>query len=136
MRKIMLGLVALTLAACGGDSTGPIAGAVGTWNLKTLDGSPLPFTTAFNAGPPVFRQEIAADAWVLSSNGTWTESMTTRDTNGSTVTSQTTAYNGTWSEANGAVTITSPTRGTIIATITGNSMIYSAGADIFVYARQ
>ena len=62
--------------------------------------------------------------------------MTTRDTTGSTVTSQTTAYNGTWSETNGAVTITSPTRGTIIATINGDSMTYSAGADIFVYARQ
>jgi hypothetical protein len=139
MRKLFFGLVLTGLVACGGtnDATGPIASAEGTWRLQTINGSPMPYTTAYNAGPPVYKVEILSDAFVASSNGTWTDSTTTRQTNGSNVFTQITGDHGTWAQTIGSVSVTSATTGTTASgAITGNTITVTGSGSVLVYQRQ
>ena len=135
MRKLIFGLVAFGVLGCGGDSTGPGASAVGTWKLQTVNGSALPYTVAFVASPP-YRLEIVDDTFVASANGTYTESFTTRETDGSTVTTQTDSDNGTWTQNDNVVTITASDGTVSSATISGDIITASESGFAFVFRRQ
>lgn len=109
MRKTMAVLALAIFAACGGsDSTSPASASVGgTYSLKTINGSPLPFV--FQSGTTSVT--ILADALVVGENGTWTESTSYKQTvNGQTSTG-TGGDAGTWVRAGTAVTFTSTTQG-------------------------
>lgn len=72
MRRVALVLATvlpLALAGCG-DSTGP--GIAGTYDLRSLNGDPVPILVA--SGPP--RQEITEGFVRLNSNGTFSASHT------------------------------------------------------------
>jgi hypothetical protein len=75
-------LAASLLVACGSDSAttsstpGP-SPAAGTWNLSTVNGSPLPYTV--QASNP--KIEYLSEQLVVSSTGTFTQSGTARYTN-------------------------------------------------------
>src|SRR5215217_5217277 len=86
----------VTFAACGGDSsTSPASTSVaGTYTLRTVNGSALPFTL-IQLGADKF--EITADAVTLTEGGTWTESGTTRLTESGKVTTSSVSDAGTYS---------------------------------------
>jgi hypothetical protein len=136
MRSLFLTIAALSLLACGGDSTGPTASAVGTWDLQTIDGSPLPFTIFELASPPD-KLEVTSDTFVASSNGTYSETATLRETQGTTVTTQTQTDTGTWTQNNAAITLTSDSDGSSSsAAISGDVITASVSGDVFVFARR
>ena len=136
MRKFVLGLAALAVLGCGGDSTGPSASAVGTWSLQTINGSSLPLTVAFLASP-LYRLEVVSDTYVVSANGTYTEAYTSRETNGSTITTQTDTDNGTWTQNNNAITLTDSDDGSVVtATISGDIITANLSGVVFIYERQ
>src|SRR5688572_1036565 len=98
MRRLVLALSAVSVLACG-DSSGPeISRAVGTWSLVTINGSPLPYTIALIQ--PSYRLEVVSAVFVAAENGTYTGTLTTRETQSGTVTTTTETENGTWSQTN------------------------------------
>ena len=135
MRKLVLAVATVSLLGCGGDSTGPgVASAVGTWNLVTVNGSPLPYTVVLIA--PSYRLEIVSDRIVANANGTFNETFTYRETENGTVTTTTESDSGTWTQTNASLTITYSDGTTSSAAISGNTITASDVGFVFVYQRQ
>ena len=135
MRRALLALAAIALVGCGGDSTGVAASAVGTWNLQTVNGSILPATVAFVASP-LYRFEILSDPFVAGSDGHYTETFTTRETNGSSVTTTTDSDFGTFVQNNGSLTITASDGTVSTASISGDKITVNQDGVVLVYRRQ
>jgi hypothetical protein len=134
MRRLVLALSAVSVLACG-DSSGPeVSSAVGTWNLVTVNGSPLPYTLFLIQ--PTYRFEILSNVFVAAENGTYTETETTRETESGTVTTTTETDNGTWSQTGNTVTVVNSGGATTTATISGNSITVSAPGLVAVFHRQ
>lgn len=134
MRRLVLALSAVSLLACG-DSSGPgSSSAVGTWNLVTVNGSPLPYT-AFLIQPS-YRLEIVSAQFIAAENGTYVGSVTIRETENGTVTTTTEPDNGTWSQAGNTVTVTDSDGITSTATISGDAITLSEAGFVAVYHRQ
>ena len=135
MRRFALACAAATLLACGGgDSTGPVASAEGTWNLQSVGGSALPYTYAFDAATS-HRAEVLSDVFQLNADGSFTETFTTRDTQGTTVTTQTATDAGTWHQSGKTVTVTFAD-GSLTATINEDQITINTAAGVLLYARQ
>jgi hypothetical protein len=135
MKKALLAFAVFAVVGCGSDSTGVAASAEGTWNLQTVNGSGLPFTAAFIANP-VYRLEILSDQFVVHADGTYSESFTTRETNGTTVTTTTDTDNGTWVQNNAALTITASDGTVSSAAISGNTITVDQSGAVLVYRRE
>lgn len=109
MRKLLAVLAFTTFAACGGDSiANPNSDSIeGTFSLRTVNGSPLPYT--FQSGTNSFT--LTSDVLTVASNGSWTESIAYRQTiNGQTSTG-TDADGGSWTRAGGSVNFRSSVSG-------------------------
>ena len=65
MRKIALLLAVVALAACN-DSTSPNGNVAGTYSLRTINGSNLPYTFSDNS-------VLTSDQLTLNSNGTYVD---------------------------------------------------------------
>jgi hypothetical protein len=108
--------------------------AIGAWNLVTINGSPLPFTIDPTANPVL---EILSDQFVASSSGAFSDAITYRETNGTTVTTTTQNAVGTWSQSGSIMTVTETATGFVTtATISGNTATVSGGVSTAVYHRQ
>jgi hypothetical protein len=78
MRKLIVGVLALAVLACGGDkSTSPRATVVGTYTLQTVNGQNLPVTFFQNAEE---KDEILSGTVSLNSDGTFTDKSNIRVT--------------------------------------------------------
>ena len=65
MRRIAIFLAVIALAACN-DATSPNGSAIGTYSLRTINGSTLPYT--FSDG-----SVLVSDQLVLNSDGSYTD---------------------------------------------------------------
>ena len=135
MKRILLALAAFAVVGCG-DSTGPAASATGTWQLQTVNGSALPYTLAFLAGPPVYRLEIVNDLFVVNGDGTYDETSTIRETQGSQVTTTDEFDSGTWVQNDAALTITAADGTVSSAAISGDKITANLQGAVVVYRRQ
>ena len=135
MRKLLLACAAVAMLGCGGDSTGPAASAEGTWNLQTVNGSALPYTAVFIAAP-TYKLEVLGDQVVVHANGTYSQATTTRETQGTQVTTTTDNYTGTWSQHGNQVQITDSDGASSVAVISGNQLTVNDTGFSAVYVRQ
>jgi hypothetical protein len=136
MKKALIALAAVALLGCGGDSTGPAANPVGTWNLQTVDNATLPYTLAFIANP-LYKLELVSDVFVVRADGSYTETFTERETDGTTVTTTSDDDTGTWVQHNGSLTITSSSDQTSVnAAISGNTITVNTEGLVLVFKRQ
>jgi hypothetical protein len=94
MRKILCATLALAIFACHSDSTSPTVSLTGTYTLKSINGSPLPYTTSSG-------DRLTADVLTINANGTYTDVSQYTTTNGSSATD---TESGTYTNNNGAVT--------------------------------
>lgn len=134
MRRLLVTIGALSLLGCGGDSSGPgVASAVGTWNLQTVNGQGMPYTV-FSA--PGYRLELVSDVYVIRSNGTFTETVTARETDGASVTTASESYNGTWAQDNAAITVTYSDGSVDTGAISGDVITSNVDGDVYIYRRQ
>ena len=135
MRRIFVAcaLTAL-LAACGSDSTSPASADItGTYTLKTVNGSPLPFT--LQSGTTVV--SLTSDVIIVSSNGTWSESGIYQQTVNGQTTSGTGSDGGTWTRAGTSVTLTSAqgADGTYTGSYSTNTLTLSNSGFVSVFTK-
>jgi len=95
MRRLAMFALAATLAACNSDATGPNGSVSGTYELRTLNGQPLPYT--FSSGLRLIDNDLT-----LYSDGTYEDVSSYSD--GSTDVDE-----GYYTDYNGALTFYSTT---------------------------
>lgn len=134
-RVIAIVCTAATVLLAGCDSNGttsPTENAVsGTWNLSTINGSPLPFT--LQSTPKI---EVLSDQLVVSSNGTFTESRLLRFTNGPAVTTQTATAAGTYTLSGTAAAFIFNDGTTGTGTVSGSTLTVAQLGFSLVYQKQ
>ena len=113
MRKLVsIALLAFGLAACSDNSTNtviPIQSIPGDYVLKTINGSPLPFTFADGV-------TLNTDILTLRDNGTFTETMSLAD-------GRVIVDTGVYTKNNNFLTITDETAGfTYSASLSGTTL--------------
>ena len=94
MRKLGLLVLALGLAACSNDSTAPSTTVEGSYSLRTVNGTTLPYT--FSNG-----QQLVSEQLVLNADGTFSDA--SQYNNGTQVDT------GYWTNLNGSITFTDVT---------------------------
>jgi hypothetical protein len=138
MRRLaatVLLIAAATLPACG-DSTGPGLGLgtpTGTYTLRTVNGSQLPFTLEASSTATVV---LVGDVLTLQDGGRLTESFTLRITQNSATTTETGTASGVWTVTGTAVTLTFDDEGPILSgTLSGGVMTIVDSGLSLVYRR-
>jgi len=96
------GAVAVALAACSGDSTGPDSDdLVGTYDLITIDGASLPVIVD-QIGED--KAEITMGTVTLDEDGTFGDATELRITEGGVVSTEVQSTQGTWTVSGSTVT--------------------------------
>lgn len=138
MRRLMLVLGAASLLGCGSsDLSGPeAASAVGTWNLATINGAPLPFIVIDQASPP-FRVELISDQFVVNADGTWTEVVSFRETDNGTVTFPPPELDtGTWTQSSSRLTVRFSDGTSVNVSVSATAITLAQGGVVSIYQRQ
>jgi hypothetical protein len=97
MRKLVTLVLALGLAACANDATAPSTSVEGSYTLRTINGTTLPYT--FSNGTQLVSEQL-----VLNTDGSFTDQ--SRYGNG-----QTSLDTGYWTNLNGSITFNDVTLG-------------------------
>jgi hypothetical protein len=123
----------VTLAACGGDDSTNLrpATVTGTYILRTVNGSPLPYTTV-QLGDDKF--EVMADTITLKDGGIWTGGGTIRVTQSGSVSMTTSTSTGTYSLTGTAITINDFT-GASSGTVERGTLSVTQGGLLSVYTK-
>lgn len=129
-------LLMVVMAACGSDSpTQPTpASVVGTWNLKTVDGSALPYLVAqedFDA------LELLSDVLTVAANGTFRQLSQIRVTQDAQASMESVPDSGSYAMNGTAVTFTYESDASArIASLAGNTLTFSEAGFTLVYKKQ
>ena len=97
MRKLGMLVLAVGLAACANDATAPSTSVEGSYTLKTVNGTTLPYT--FSNGVQLVNEQL-----VLNTDGSFTDQ--SQYSNG-----QTSVDTGYWTNLNGSITFNDVTAG-------------------------
>lgn len=93
MRRITIAALGIGLAACSNmDSTSPSVSLAGNYSLRTINGSPVPYTFASGV-------TLQSDMLTINPNGTYSD--TEQDSDGQVIVEQ-----GYYTSYNGAITFT------------------------------
>jgi hypothetical protein len=117
MRRVIYLMGVLGLVACT-DSNGPHATLGGTYDLKTVNGAPLPYTASENATQ---KDEILGDA-ITASDGEFTQNTANRTTVNGHADDGISLDSGTYAIDGTIVTFTSLSGHSWTATISGNTL--------------
>ena len=134
MRKLLAVLALVAVAACGGDSgTNPNSDSIeGTYSLRTINGSPLPFTVQSGT----YSYTIKTDVITIASNGSWTETYTYTETANGQTTNGSDVDGGTWVRAGNVVNLASNFgTGGYSMTYSNGSLTVSESGFVGVYTR-
>jgi hypothetical protein len=138
MRTLLATLctAAVLLAGCGSDGGGTTnpqsSSPVGTWNLVTANGAPLPF--AFQSAG--VKYEVMSDQYVLLPDGTFTEAYQLRDTDGPIIGLENLTDTGTWKLTGTVFVITYADNGaTASGTFSGNTVTLTQLGALMIYNR-
>jgi hypothetical protein len=135
-RRCFLLLAATVVVGCGSDSsTGPSqASIVGTWELKTINGTALPFVVAQVGTNKV---ELLSDVFTINAGGSFTQTTTVRSTVNGQASTSSEADAGSYTLNGTAVTLKFNSDGsTGTASWSGNTMTTTDGGFALVYTRR
>ena len=133
MRRFVALLAFAALAACGGDSSTSPASVTGSYTLRTVNGTPLPYTLIQLGN---FKYEITSDVITLNDGGTFTESGADRTTEeDGTVTTSTITDAGTYTLAGTAITLNSPDSGSINGSVSDGTLTLTGEGVVAVYSK-
>ena len=132
---IALIVMSVSFIGCSSDSaTAPTQASVaGTWNLTSINGSPLPYVLQA-ANPKI---EYLNEQLIVSANGTFTQTANARFTNSGIVSTQPIADAGTYTLNGTAVSFRFNSDGsTGTGTVTGSSLVVAQAGYSQVYTKQ
>ena len=109
MRRIMMVLALAAAAACGDSSTGISGSVAGTYTLRSINGTVLPYTVLSSGTTKI---EVIDDVITLNTNGTYTETGHTRTTTNGSASTDTGTDTGTYTTAGTSITLRSSGDGT------------------------
>jgi hypothetical protein len=138
MRKLLtltFAIASALITGCGSDgaTTAPSQSSIaGTWNLATINGSPLPFVV--QASNP--KLEVLSDQLVVNANGTFTENGQLRVSQGGTVVNQAVVGAGTYTLDGTAVSFQWSDGSTGTATVSGRTATVAEDGYSYVYKQQ
>jgi hypothetical protein len=119
-RRVLAGLFIVCSGACFGGSTIGSPSITGEYTLRTVNGSPLPYTLS---GSGTDKTELVRDAITLYQGGTFARSRDSRITAGGQVTNNNESDTGSYTIFGTSVALRSNATGqTMQATISGNTM--------------
>jgi hypothetical protein len=124
--RILMAVVVMLSLACSDDDIVGSSTVNGTYTLRTVNGSQLPYTLP---GGGAVKTEILQDAITLFQGGTFSRVRASRITENGQVTNESETDTGSYSLFGTSITLNSTATGTpILATINGNTMtIVEAG---------
>lgn len=129
-------VLAFATVACGGGSDGPTAptqaSLAGTWDLKTVNGSNLPFTMGQLGADKV---ELTSSVLTVS-GASFAEIYTTRETINGVVTNYSYSDAGSYTINGTAVTFTYNSGEGGTGTVSGNTFTLAEGGFSFVYQKR
>ena len=131
-RWLLLSIGALGVGCGGGDSTGPDDSVAGTYSLRTVNGSNLPFIV-LQVGAD--KLELTADVLTLTDAGSFTQITTFRVTEGGQVTTSTVADAGSYTRTGTAISATFNSGGTATGTISGGTITVAQDGFSYVYRK-
>ena len=134
MRSLITVVALALLVACkGSDSTTAPVTAVGSWNLSTINGSPMPFLVI---GSGTNKSEVTGGNLTVSSGGSFTSTIAIRNTINGTVTTQAQADAGTYTTNGTAITFKLNSDGSLnTGSFTSNSLTISASGFSYIFTR-
>lgn len=132
MRKLIAVLALATLAACGSDSTSS-ASFEGTWNLSTVNNSPLPYTF-YQSGTE--RDELTSEKMVASAGKVYDTSNYRITVTGSPVENYTSVDTAAYSLNGNVVKIKYSASDSVMGTFSGSTLTLSASGITAVYLKQ
>jgi hypothetical protein len=136
MKRAVLGvLTALVIVAAGcGDAKGPDADAslYGTYTLRTVNGSPLPFTV-FELGSD--RVEFLDARLTLKRGDTWETWAKIRLTQGPTVTTDEDSGGGTFTRTGNTLTLRDADGDEFVVVVSGSRLTTTDGGYTFVFEK-
>lgn len=133
--RLLISILFLGLAACGGDSTAPTDPPeqhAGTYVLLTANGAPLPFTLVEQGSNTV---EITAGSVTLRADATFDDEATIRVTEDGEVTIDEDLISGTFTVSQGRVRFLTLDGLVYEADIDGNVMTQNFQGLVLVYER-
>jgi hypothetical protein len=134
MRKLFAALALVILAACGASGTNPATASIsGVYPLKTVNGSPLPYTipgsTASNG------VVVTSDVITMTDANTWSEVFAYTETTNGVSTNRTSTDGGPFTRSGTNIVLNSGGSPAYVGTFNGSSLILSAGGFALVYTR-
>lgn len=128
MRCLLLGILLLSLIGCG-DSTGTVAGPVGTYQLVAADGQPLPYR--------FLSSELLSGSLTFRTGSAYSAEYTWRDTN--IFTGETTAEveteTGSYTHSGTSITLTPDGGFGVVGTFDGSTIELDAAFTILTFRR-
>jgi hypothetical protein len=133
--KYLLLLSLSAALACSDSGTGPSESSVaGTWNLRSINGTSLPFVIV-QTGPD--KLELTADVLTVTSSGTFTQMTTFRLTENGQTTSQSVPDAGSYVLNGTNVTFQFQSDGSVgSGTLSGETLTVSTTGFSYVYRKQ
>ena len=135
VRRIHVLAIALAFVTTGcskKDSPTSPATIAGTYTLRTINGSPLPYVVLVVGADKV---EAVDDAITLSDAGTWTEFGHVRTTISGVATTTTINDAGSYVRTGTAITLTSPQSGPLSGTVDNGTLTLSDQGLVGVYRK-
>jgi hypothetical protein len=135
LRSAVVLLVAPLIFGCSDDDpAGPSAASVaGTYSLRTVNGQALPFLFVDQPG---LRVEVISDQYMLNANGTFTTTITLRETEDTVVTTTSDSYSGQWLIDGNNINLTSAEVGREQASFSnGNTLTFALIGVTLVYQK-
>lgn len=118
MRRILMTLVLAAAAACGDNSTGLGASVEGSYTLRSINGTALPYVVQSGST----KIEVIDDVLTLNLNGTYSETGHTRITEFGSTRTETGTDNGTYTTAGTSITLRSSDGTTSVGTVNGGTL--------------
>lgn len=133
MRKLIAVFALATLAACGGDSSTSATSFEGTWNLSTVNNSPLPYTYYQTSTE---KDELLADKLVASGGRVYDTSTSRYTITGSPVQTVTTVDTAAYTLNGNLVKVKFTATDSVMGTWTGSTLTLSESGITAVYLKQ
>lgn len=122
-RRVAVAALVLLVAACGKDANDPIDTVAGTYTLRSVNGQSLP-AVVYDDGS--YKLEVTAASYVLAASGSFTNSISIRETENGVVTPSTEVDTGTYAVNGTTITLTDAEGDVISGTLSGDTLTFSS----------